>query len=283
MFSVRPDRSVELLTLNVLEVVASVAAQLELQWFVVGAMARDIVLSSVFGLDTGRATRDVDLAVAVASWQQFAELRQRLLNTTLFHEAKGLGHRLYYPPQPSGHGHPMDVIPFGGIQDKKQSIAWPPDMSEIMSVAGYEEAFGAAIEVEIRSDLVIRVASLPGLATLKIFAWNDRGDVDAKDATDLATLLRRYVDAGNMERLYGSELTVLEAVDYAVELASPRLLGRDVRRIVSVPTAEKLEEILSRRGERLISDMARTFPGVDDSIAEAERLLDQFRAGLRNE
>ncbi len=283
MFSVRPDRPVEPLTLNVLEVVASVAAELELPWFVAGAMARDILLSNVFGLDTGRATRDIDLAVALASWQQFAELKQRLLNTTLFHEAQGVVHRLYYRPQPNGHGYPLDVIPFGGIHDKEQMIAWPPDMSEIMSVAGYEEVFAAALEVEVRPKLVVRVASLPGLAVLKIFAWNDRGDVDAKDATDLATLFRRYADAGNMERLYGPELMVLEAADYAVELASPRLLGRDVRGIVSVSTAEKLEEILSRRGERLISDMARAFPGVDDRITEAERLLDQFRAGLQNE
>ena len=281
MFSVRPDRPVEPLTLDVLEVVASVAAELELPWFVAGAMARDILLSSVFGLDTGRATRDVDLAVALASWQQYAELKQRLLNTTLFHEAKGVAHRLYYRLQPNGHGYPLDVIPFGGIHDKEQMIAWPPDMNEIMSVAGYEEAFDAALEVEVRPKLVVRVTSLPGLAVLKIFAWNDRGDVDAKDATDLATLFRRYADAGNMERLYGPELTVLEAADYAVELASPRLLGRDVRGIVSVSTAEKLEEILSRRGERLIDDMARSFPGVDDSITEAERLLDQFRVGFR--
>ncbi len=76
MFSVRPENPVEPLTLNVLEVVASVAADLELPWFVAGAMARDILLSSVFGLDAGRATRDVDLAVAVDSWQQFSELKQ---------------------------------------------------------------------------------------------------------------------------------------------------------------------------------------------------------------
>jgi len=96
-------------------------------------------------------------------------------------------------------------------------------------------------------------------------------------------LFRRYADAGNVDRLYDPEMKVLEAVDYVMELASPRLLGRDVRGIVSVSTAKKLEEILDRRGDRLISDMARVFPGVDDSIAEAERLLDQFRAGLRNE
>jgi predicted nucleotidyltransferase len=244
-------------------------------------MARDILLSNVFGLDAGRATRDVDLAVAVASWQQFAELKQQLQKTRLFQEAKGVAHRLYYRPQPTNHGYPLDVIPFGGIHGEKQLIAWPPDMSEIMSVAGYEEAFATAVEVEVRPKFVVRVASLPGLAILKVFAWNDRGDVDAKDATDLATLFRRYADAGNMDRLYGPELKVLEAAEYAVELASPRLLGRDVRRIVSPSTAEKLEEVLSRRGDRLISGMARALPGADDSIAEAEQLLDQFRAGFR--
>jgi predicted nucleotidyltransferase len=283
MFSVRPDRPVEPLTLKVLEVVASVAAELDLSWFVAGAMARDILLSSVFGLDAGRATKDVDLAVALASWQEFAELKQQLLNTQLFQETKDAAHRLYYRPLPSGYGYPLDVIPFGGIQGKEQLIAWPPDMSEIMSVAGYEEALAAAVEVEVQPKLVVRVASLPGLAVLKIFAWKDRGDVDARDATDLATLFRRYADAGNMERLYGPELKVLEAADYAVELASPRLLGRDVRGIVSASTSEKLEEILNRRGDRLISDMARAFPGVDDRITEAEQLLNQFRAGLRNE
>ena len=102
-------------------------------------------------------------------------------------------------------------------------------------------------------------------------------------AVDLATLFRRYADAGNVDRLYGTEVKVLEAVDYVMELAGPRLLGRDVRGIVSTLTVEKLQEILSCRGDRLVSDMARAFPGVDDSITEAERLLTQFRAGLRNE
>lgn len=281
MFSVRPEQPVEPLTLSVLEVVASVAVELELGWFVAGAMARDILLSGVFGLAAGRATRDVDLAVAVASWQQFAELKQHLLKTRLFREAKGVAHRLYYCPRASSHGYPLDVIPFGGIHGSEQLIAWPPDMSEIMSVAGYEEAFATAVEVEVRPKLVVRVASLPGLAVLKFFAWKDRGVVDSKDATDLVTLFRRYADAGNMDRLYGPDLKVLEAADYAVELASPRLLGRDVREIVAVSTADKLEEILSGRSDRLISDMARAFTGADDSIAEAEQLLDQFCAGFR--
>ena len=41
---------------------------------------------------------------------------------------------------------------------------------------------------------------------LKIFAWYDRGDVDPKDAIDLATLFRRYSDGGSMDRLYDGRI-----------------------------------------------------------------------------
>ena len=283
MFQVRADRQVEPLTLGVLKVVASVAAKLELQWFVVGAMARDIVLTGVFGLDVGRATRDVDLAVSVASWDQFTELKQQLLNTGQFAETNGVAHRLSYRPTAGNRGYPLDLIPFGGVEGGARFIAWPPDLSEIMNVAGYEEALGAAIEVRVESGLVVRVASLPGLAVLKLLAWKDRGNESSKDAIDLVTLMRRYSDAGNEDRLYGSEIKVLETVAYRMELAGPRLLGRDVRAILTAATAERLQEVLDDGNDRLVSQMARAFPDADDRITEVENLLDQFRAGLRGD
>lgn len=256
-------------------------AELDLPWFVAGAMARDILLTGVFGRESGRATRDVDLAVAVATWEEFRELKQRLLLAGQFQQANGVAHRLYYSETGGSRGHPLDLIPFGGVEGEDTSIAWPPDMNEIMSVAGYKEAYAAAVEVAITHNLVVRVASLPGLAMLKVFAWKDRGDENPKDAIDLATLLRGYADAGNMERLYGPELDVLAAVDFDIGLASARLLGRDVRAIATAPSKERLDEILTGHADRLVSHMARGVLGADDSINEAERLLGQFRAGLQ--
>lgn len=280
MLCVRTDPPVDLLTLRVLEAVATVAAELGHSWFVTGAMARDILLKNVYGLSTGEGTKDVDLAVAMASWQQFAEMKRRLLKSGKFVEAEGTAHRLYYRDQPGNSGYPLDVIPFGDIDEGKQLIAWPPDMAEIMNVIGYDEALATAVEVQVSAGLVVRVASLPGLAVLKIFAWMDRGNADPKDAMDLLTLLRKYADAGNAERLHGSELPMLELVDYNMDLAGARLLGRDARGIVSAATAEKLLSILNDRNERLAIDMSRALSGVEDRITEAERFLSQFRAGL---
>jgi predicted nucleotidyltransferase len=46
-----------------------------------GATARNILLTGVFGLSAGRATRDVDLAVAVEGWPQFEAIKVRLVGT----------------------------------------------------------------------------------------------------------------------------------------------------------------------------------------------------------
>jgi predicted nucleotidyltransferase len=123
---------------------------------------------------------------------------------------------------------------------------------------------------------------LPGLAVLKLFAWLDRGDEDSKDAQDLVTLFRHYVDAGNFDRLYGDEIGLLEVVDYDLNLAGPRLLGRDVRMMA---TPQTLGQLLSLFGEpttadRLVTHMAKVLRGVEDPITASERLVDQFKAGL---
>ncbi|HBS25705.1 MAG TPA: hypothetical protein DD827_01025 [Gammaproteobacteria bacterium] len=52
---------------------------LDIDYLVVGAMARDLVL--VYGFDSKieRGTRDVDFAINIANWDEFNALRNRLL------------------------------------------------------------------------------------------------------------------------------------------------------------------------------------------------------------
>lgn len=71
MLSVAPERPVDPLAIEILKQVDRVAQELALEYFVTGATARDILLNGVFGLDTGRGTKDVDLAIAIDGWPQF--------------------------------------------------------------------------------------------------------------------------------------------------------------------------------------------------------------------
>jgi predicted nucleotidyltransferase len=282
MLSVKPDRPVDPLTLAVLRAIAGITRELGLPYFVAGAMARDIVLTNVFGIDTGRATRDVDFAVALENWDQFKLVKEKLLAIGQFNPAEKAMHRLYYRAEGANTRYPVDILPFRGVEQPPNIITWPPDMKVIMNVIGYEDALAAAVAVTVEPNLTVPIASLPGLALLKLFAWHDRHAETPKDAQDLVMLLRGYHMAGNQDRLYGEELATFEAVDYDVDKASPRLLGMDVRRIASTAALEQATALLKARArrDRLITHMAIELRAADDRIAAAEILLEQFEIGL---
>lgn len=282
MLSVRPDKPVDPLTIAVSREIDRIARELELPYFLAGAMARDIVLTHVFGIETGLATSDVDFGVTVGSWQQFSSIKNKLMKTGRFNPDKKIEHRIYYKTQGDGTEYPVDIIPFGDIESPPRSLAWPPDGSVIMNVIGYEEVLATATLVKIADDLTIPIASLPGLTVLKLFAWQDRHAETTKDARDLAMLFRHYHAAGNQDRIFGEELPLMEAVDYDLNLASPRLLGKDVGQLVTAATLQQLQALLNneKMTDHLITHMSAVFSGADDSIAAAARLLAQFKAGV---
>jgi predicted nucleotidyltransferase len=282
LLSVARERPLDPLTLDVLRHVDHISQEFGLDYFVVGATARDVLLNGVFGLDTGRRTDDLDLGVAVEGWPQFEAIKGRLIETGSFVPAESSAQRLYYRATTRGTGYPLDIIPFGGVEQPLHQIAWPPDRSIVMNVAGYEEARACAVPMDVDSGFVVRVASLPGLAILKLVAWADRGVSDPRDAIDLATLLRQYGGAGNTDRLYDSEIAVLEVANYDFELAGARLLGMDATRIAAPRTRAQVHSILDDAGrlDRLIRDVARGL-AAEDPIAIAGGLLAQFNAGFR--
>lgn len=282
MLCVRPDRPVDPIILAILREVDRLAGGLALPYFVAGATARDILLTNVYGMNTGRATRDVDFAVAVENWQQFEAIKARLTADGRFNASKDTLQRLYYRLSGEGPGYPLDIIPFRGVEQPRNTVAWPPEMKILINVAGYEEALAAAIQVQVDGSFVVRVASLPGLAVLKLIAWLDRGEEDSKDAQDLATLFRQYADAGNLDRLHGDEIGLLASVDYNLDLAGPRVLGRDVSTIVAPQTLGQLQSRFSEPAiaDRFVTHMAKMMRGVEDPVIAAERLFEQFKAGL---
>ena len=251
--------------------------------FVVGAVARIILLENIHGLKAGRGTTDVDFAFALDHWNQFGAIKDRLLATTKFEESKHVAHRLYFNVPGVAHPYKVDLIPFGRIETSPNTISWPPDMSILMNVAGFNDALAATVSVEVSPGIEIKVASLPGIAILKFFAWADRRNENPKDAIDLVLLLRSYNEAGNTNRIYEEPRAVaaLEAVEYDPELAGAWLLGSDVAAMASETTRTELEALLNgTKRNRLIEDMARAMLGRADSLKYSDRLLEQFTKGF---
>jgi predicted nucleotidyltransferase len=279
----KPDRPVEPITLSVIRKIHKASQALGFPVFLVGAMARIILLENIFGLSAGRATVDVDFAFALDNWEQFRTLKAFLVENANFEESRHLAHRLLMQLPGLEHKYKVDLIPFGGIETSPNTIAWPPDMDVMMNVAGYSDALAAAVTVEVGPGTNIAVASLPGIAVLKLFAWADRGQENPKDAIDLVSLLRSYHEAGNGSRIYEEKdaLAALETAEYDIELAGAWLLGKDAAVMVSAQTNSDLRTLLGGTlNGRLIADMARALRGKDDALNHARRLLEQFTNGL---
>ena len=175
------------------------------------------------------------------------------------------------------------MVAFGGVERPRNEIAWPPDGSVVMNVAGFDEALSSAVAVELEPGFVVRVASLPGLAILKLLAWADRGAGDRRDAIDFGAILQRYADTGNGDRLYGTEIQVLVDTNYDFDLAGARLLGADAGRIATPATRRKVLALLNDPAhmDRLVLAVSRELQATEDSVERANDLLSQFRSGFQ--
>jgi predicted nucleotidyltransferase len=275
-------RPVDLLTSRVLRLIDHAVAPTGLRYFVAGAAARDLMLVNVFGLRPGRATRDIDFGIAVKSWDEFQDLKDRLVASNEFEAEPGNTHRLFLKASGDVTGIPIDIIPFGGVESETHTIAWPPRRDVIINVAGFEEALESSVRIRIEDDLLVCVASIPGLAVLKLLAWQDRRHENNKDATDLRSLLAAYADAGNLDRIYEEELGLLEDVGYDVELAGSQLLGRDAARICQQETRRQAVAILSSEQlvDQLIQQMHRAGFDEEQRAERISNLLKRFCTGF---
>jgi len=202
-------------------------------WLVAGAMARDLLLSHAHGIRIARLTRDVDIAVAVPSWEAFKLIRTALIGSGRFAPLPVM-HKLRYDG-----GISLDLIPFGGLEDDDRTIAWPPDRAIIMNVAGFREALAASLVVMLPEDTQLRVVSLPALVALKLTAWRDRRLTEpGKDAQDFFLVLSYYLDAGQRDRLDDEAAHLLDEPDFDYARAGARLLGADVRRFLDTARAD---------------------------------------------
>lgn len=269
--SLRSEFPLDPTALEILRAVTGEAASAGIECMIVGATARDILLTHVFGIPARRATHDVDFAVAIENWDQFEQMKSRLAARKGFEPSSRMKQRLYYLGDEKEHGHPLDLVPFGAIAQNTNEIAWPPDMQVIMNVAGYQEVLTAAEQVELAPGFFAKVASLAGLAILKLIAWSDRGASNPKDAHDLYQLITQYADAGNHDRLYESEFTLLEQAGYDPEIAGACLLGKDTALLATGTTYQQLMTILEQDHKRLALEMTKAIPVAIDLCTACRR------------
>lgn len=201
----------------------------DVQYYIVGALARDIHLSVHESYTAPRKTNDVDLAIMLDSEEQFYKVMEELINSENFTEVKGNPIKLYYKQSLE-----IDLLPFGEIESEYSEIRINKPKLFAIDVPGFKELQNFVQNVEA-SGKVLSVCPLEGIIILKLIAYHDNQTRD-KDLADITHLIQVYFDL-NTNEIFDGHYDVLlmydaDNKDY-LQLVSQRVIGRKIKLLLS--------------------------------------------------
>ena len=237
-----------------------IAAELSVPLLIVGATARDIILVHGYNAAIERGTKDVDFGIEVQNWEHYEVLRTALIEAGFTPHSKK-AHQLNTTDS-DGLPWEIDLIPFGGVSDDNDQIAWPPKQDFVMSVLGFDEVYQNAWNVTLikSPEISVKVASPAGILLLKLIAWTERGrEYQGKDAIDIYYVIKHYSKIpAVVDALY--EQDYMDTQDYDIMNATAMLLADEVAAIAQEKTMEYIKQSLLNSEsvmDRLKTDLAR--------------------------
>lgn len=245
---------------QVLGEVEEVAVRHSFRLMVVGATARDILSEAIVGSPPGRATADVDVAVAVPSWEKFESLTAGLTRV-------GRGRHRFMVS-----GVQVDVVPFGDVETADRRIDWGDGTR--MSALGLSEAYAHAQHALLPGGTEVLVPTVAGLAVLKLSAWSDRRLETRRDAADLQTIIGWYATGALLDELYDVDVRLLKAYDFDPVPASAHRLGRHMAELLGRSAGFVAALLDGENLGRLVADMPA-------SVADRAAILRALREGMR--
>ena len=259
----------------VLEELIPVFQQRGITFYIIGAVARDIILD-INNEKSKRVTMDLDIAIAVDHWEDFENLSEDIIALPNFTKDAQQQQRFLYKEKCQ-----VDIVPYGGIKDQNDKIYWPPDESFAMSVIGFEEAEQNRLTINLDEELTFDIVSLEGGFLLKLFAWKDRADKYSKDAEDIGFLLNNYFNI-NRDLSFEEPFNKVYDDDHFTELkAGATILGMRLNEMLNAGSGVKSkvkalleEEIQKEEESQLFNQIIQTNRNLNfDDVAKAIALL----------
>lgn len=244
-------------TIEMLKAVESVLSKHNIDFYLVGATARDMHFSKTANVKALRGTRDVDIAIMIDSEDQFQTIRDELIATGDFETTRHVIKLIFKG------AIEVDMLPFGEIENDYREARIERPRLFVMDVPGLMEAYVGIVTMTIQ-DMEVNVCSVEGLVLLKLIAYDDRPD-RTKDVTDINNLIEVYFELYSDE-VY-NDMAVMELYDTNtanyLELVSARVIGRKIKLLLqgSEDVLERVKNILSKRATDTWQAM---FEGMED-------------------
>lgn len=272
------NRITDEVVIELLRVILPVLEAAGVDYFVVGAFARDAELLAKGHTDPPvRKTRDLDLAVMVGSIENYDALKMALAQLPGLEESQSEPFKFIFR-----QAYEVDLLPFGAIADEKGQVELKARQAFVLELPGIEEVYPFAETIETQEGLQLKVASLPGVILLKLIAWSDRPERQ-KDIRDIDHILNNFMnlhwdeisaEPDNLFELYEDETTVYE------QCVSARYIGRQIGHMLQGNTQLRKRILELLRESMKSSPMARLMS--PQNVEDSQRIIKAMLDGMND-
>lgn len=249
-----------------------------IDFYLVGAVARDVWMTAINDIPPSRVTGDIDFAVFINDKNTYADLREYLINVEGFIPYKGNGFVLKWK-----NIIQIDLMPFGEIEAKPSNIIVEGTGLTSLNMPGFKEIYDSGLpEAELEEKHRFKFCTLPGIVLLKLLAFQERPEIRRDDIKDISKILKHFFDM-YADEIYEKHNDLFGDKDINLNWIAARVLGRDMGKIA------QLNEDLFLRIKKILkkntldihsSDIAKIMAEFfQNTIEENVKLLEQVKIG----
>ena len=269
---IRQEKSI----LKILEALERGFKKFGIDYYLIGALAREVWMRGLKDITPKRATSDIDFGVLIQNSDLFDELKTYLVKVEGFTNHSGSAFVLFAPD-----GRQIDILPFGEIE-KQGKITMKGKAMTTLYFDGMKEVYEEGVpEVTFEGKITFKVCTLPGIVILKLVAWDDRPEIRGDDLTDIADIIFHFFNI--YDELIWSEHNDLFGDEKELEIISARVLGREMGKILRRNENLKMRilSLLPSNGATKAKQISTIIAGkFEKSIDEVSVLLSAIETGI---
>lgn len=271
---IRQEKSV----LRVLEALERGFLKFGIDYYLVGAVAREVWMRGIHDITSTRATSDIDFAILIRDSEHYDTLQSYLISKEGFSSVRENAFVLIAP-----NGIEIDLLPFGAIEKEGKVAVKGMGMTTI-HLDGMREVYEEAVlDVTFENTITFKVCTLPGIVLLKLIAWDDRPEMRSSDLADIADILSHFFYI--YDELIWSQHHDLFDQNLSLDRISARVLGREMGKILCRNEGLKLRilDMLSNHSLQKREHIAIAFAtSLGQTLEEAGHLIDAISQGIRD-
>ncbi|NUQ25977.1 MAG: hypothetical protein HUU34_18665 [Saprospiraceae bacterium] len=253
--------------------------KLGIDFYLVGAVARDVWMHGINHITPRRTTGDIDFAVLINDKGTYEALKDYLTTVESFQTHTGNDFVLLWKDKVH-----VDLLPFGAIENEDGKVIVSNWGLTNINLQGFTEIYEAGLpQLELGGKHLFKFCTLPGIVLLKMIAYDDRPEVRRDDIKDISDILNYFFDMYDDE-IWENHNDLFEDENADLKHIAARVMGREMSKIAkrNEKLFDRIKGILDANttdvaGSKIAGIMVEYFENtVEDSVI----LLEQLKRGF---